>query len=209
MDRKDIVQIAFRSTFFFKDSLEWNYFYKKLSNIEKIDKIKLISLAMLSIETLLKAITIIWLPIKMQEKWIKKYLKEDLNHWLYTTYSKFSRNVLSQEQENLLKKRDEYWVEIRYSIDALFKWLEIKWVQSNRRPKEKEEINKKIDKELKIYEDLYEKLKSIYEEKCIELDPETWKQLFDTMHTQRYSLWVSSEHHKIYKEEYFKPKLDK
>lgn len=209
MDRKDIVQIAFRSTFFFKDSLEWNFFYKKLSNIEKIDKIKLISLAMLSIETLLKAIIIIWLPIKMQEKWIKKYLKEDLNHGLYTTYSKFSRNVLSQEQENLLKKWDEYWIEIRYSIDALFKWLEIKWVQSNRSPKEKEEINRKIDKELEIYENLYENLKSLYREKCIELDWETWELLFDTMHSQRYSLWVSSEHHKSYKKEYFKPKLDK
>lgn len=76
----EIVQIKFRSTFFFKDSLEWNRFYRRLSGIEKADKNKLLYLVMLSVETLLKAIVLLQLPITMEESGIKEYLKNELNH---------------------------------------------------------------------------------------------------------------------------------
>lgn len=76
----EIVQIEFRSTFFFKDSLEWNRFYRELSSVEKADKNKLLYLVMLSVETILKAIVLLQLPITMEDSGIKDYLKNELNH---------------------------------------------------------------------------------------------------------------------------------
>lgn len=208
-ENEKIVQITFRSTFFFKDSLEWNRFYKVLSNIEKVDKTKLVYLAMLSVETLLKAIILLWLPIELDEKWIKKYLKEDLNHLLFNTYIKIQRDILPEEQKNLLKSRDTYSVEIRYSTDALFEWLEIKWLQSNRKPQERERKNKKLKKELEIYEALYSRLLLFYKSKVIELDPERGQIFFEAMSMEKYSLWVSNNHHNFYRNEYFKKKKSK
>lgn len=207
MDKRvEIVQIQFRSTFFFKDSLEWNRFYKQLSGIEKIDKNKLIYLAMLSIETLLKAIVLLWLPITMEDKWIKKYLKEELNHWLFSTYEKIQNDLLTEEQKVLLKTRDSYGVEIRYSTDALFEWLEIKWLQSNRKPFEREKKNKKAKKELQIYKDTYKTLLLIYRDELIKLDPKNWQEFFYAMVSENFSLWVSNNHHSFYRKEYFKKK---
>jgi len=200
------IQIEFRSTFFLKDSLEWNRFYGVLSNIEKVDKIKLVYLAMLSIETLLKAIILLLLPIEMDEKWIKKYLREDLNHSLFDTYEKIQNDLLTEEQKTLLKTRDSYGVEIRYSTDALFEWLEIKWLQSNRKPTEREKKNKILKKQLKIYDNLYTSLLVLYKETLIKLDPAKWQQFFEAMVSEKYSLWVSDNHHTFYKKEYFKKK---
>ena len=204
MDKStEIVQISFRSTFFFKDSLEWNRFYKILSNIEKVDKIKLLYLAMLSLETLLKAIVLLQLPIEMEDMWIKDYLRKELNHWLFDAYKKIQWFILTKDQEELLRQRDSYGVEIRYSTDALLeKWLEIKWLQSNKNISERKKKNKRINTELSLYEQLYASLLIGYRNQLNHLDWKNWNIFFDAMVSEKYSLWVSNFHHKFYKNKY-------
>ena len=199
----EIVQIEFRSTFFFKDSLEWNRFYRELSSVEKADKNKLLYLVMLSVETILKAIVLLQLPITMEDSGIKDYLKNELNHWLFEAYKRIQGFSLPHEQENLLKQWDLYGVEIRYSTDALLlKGLEIKWLQSNKKQVERIKKNKKINKELLLYNDLYSNLLNIYKSKLISLNWTIWLDFFNAMISEKYSLWVSNFHHKFYKKMY-------
>lgn len=198
----DIVQIWFRSNFFFKDSLEWNHFYNILSDIKRVDKTKLIYLAMLSLETLLKAIILLKLPISSTDEKIQKTLKS-LNHNLFDLYLKINWDSLNEDQVNLLKQRDKYGVSIRYSTDAFFMWLEVKWVQSNKKTREREERKKEIEKQLMIYNSLYQNLLFFYRESLKNLDVTNWTAFFDNLINEKCSLWVATGHHCRYKDNYY------
>ncbi len=171
--KKDISIFRFAIPFF-KDAIERNnifYTLYKINSEDKFSEWKLIHIATLSIECMLKSILLLSFYNHSSDWKIKKRLKDskrchNLESMLNKIQSKYNIQ-LNSGQKNLIKIWWTNWIFYRYWIDAFFNFVKTKWINSDKLRKIEWEI-KEQTKRSENYNIIYNKLfilcKNIIEE---------------------------------------------
>ena len=158
---------------FLKDAVERNTIFNKLiESNNKFSEGKLIHIATLSIECLLKSILLLSFYDRFSDWEIKKWLKMKRNwHKLKSMLDKIQSRYdtwLNQQQKYLIKSWWNNWISYRYWIDAFFNFIQTEWINSDRlNVLKKEELNENI----KNYDCVFNKLLNLCKKI---LDDEYW-----------------------------------
>ena len=157
--------VLFYALPFFKDALWWNQIYWILKvnkgDNKQIDNPKLIHIATISLEMIMKSILLLSFydstcgcKISM---WLKNY-GHNLCKVCNVLKSKY-RIDLSNEQKFFLKKRSLYWIDYRYKMDAFFYAEKTSWISAD--------IFKNFvdysDEEFLNYEKIFELFQNLFE----------------------------------------------
>ena len=157
---------------FFKDAIERNNIFNTLNNANTEDKFsewKLIHIATLSIECMLKSIVLLsfynhsrdW---KINKRLIDYKRRHNLKKMFNKIQSKY--NIwLDSEQKELIKTWSNNWIFYRYWIDAFFNFVKTKWINSDKlMESETKDENKRLTNYNIIYDKLFNLCKNIIEE---------------------------------------------
>lgn len=147
---------------FYKDALQWRVVYGELEEKGKFDDAKLIHIATLSMEMLMKSILLLSFYDYRTDGRVLVWLKNS-GHKIATMYNKidwrYSIN-LSSSQKDTINKWSDIWINVRYMIDAFFNSLNTVGIASDLLQWGSEEA--KID--LENYKWIFDELQSLCED---------------------------------------------
>ena len=193
--------ILLRFYIFFKDSIQWKLMYDKLKNEKYMDKLKLLYLAVNSIESLLKSIYLLQ-NNQIKDSQLKSILKYKFSHKI----TNIKINGLSADAQKWIQRiQDFYNNNYRYWIDAFVNWYEVMWIWSNKSKKDVDNFYKIVWRILNICENVYVQLNSFFVKLLVEYYWEvSWKMIYKIISSPKSKMYLAQGHYDKFINNYLK-----